>query len=140
MFPWKYSSFDQSKPALFPLSVIRSYLPPVGPESFLPIKLGLKASCTLEASLTAGSLQNTICQKPASIWAHEGCKTSCAEREKKKKKQGALPDTFCLFAPMPNALQSFAGGIRKSPHSSPGTQGQLLDQGWGTAHAPKELQ
>lgn len=130
MFPWKYSPFDQTKPALFPLSVTRSCLPPAGPESFLPIKPGLKASCTPEASATACSLQHTTCQKPASIRAHKGCKTSCAERKKKKKKkcQEALPNTFCLFAHMPNALQSFAGGIWKLPRSSPGKQGPSFCQ------------
>lgn len=49
MFPWKYSPFLQTKPALFPLSVTRPYLLPAGPENFLPIKLVLKTSCTLEA-------------------------------------------------------------------------------------------
>lgn len=99
--------------------------PPAGPESFLPIKPGLKASCTPEASATACSLQHTACQKPASTRAHKGCKTSCAEwgEKKNKKCQGALPNTFCLFVPMPNALQSFAGGIRKLPPRSPGKQG-----------------
>lgn len=39
-----------------------------------------------------------------------------------------MPNTFCLFAHMPNALQSFAGGIRKLPRSSPGKQGPSFCQ------------
>lgn len=145
MFPWKYSPFDQTKPALFPLSVTRSCLPPAGPESFLPIKPGLKASCTPEASATACSLQHTTCQKPASIRAHKGCKTSCAERKKKKKMPGSFAKHFLLICTYAKCFAVFCGGHQKVTPQQPWEAGTFLlpassEKGWDRAHAPRELQ
>ena len=117
MFPWKCSPSDQTKPALFPLSVTRSYLPPAGPESFLPTKPGLKASCTPEASATACSLQHTTCQKPASTRAHKGCKTSCAgwgEGRKKKKNARELCQTLSAYLHLCQMLCSLSQGASES--------------------------
>lgn len=140
VFPWKPSPFDQTKPALFPPSVTSSFPSPAGPENFLPIKQGLKASCTPEASATARSLQHTTCQKQASTQAHKGCKTSCAEwgKKKKVKKKNAreLCQTLSAYLHRCQTLCNLLQGASEShPAAAPGSgdvpPAQSLGEGLG---------
>lgn len=111
MFPWKCSPFDQTKPALFPRSVTRPYLLPAGPENFLPIKLVLKTSCTLEAPAQPAASSTPHARNQPLYRLTKAVKYLVQHGEKKPKKcQGALPNTFCFLTPMQNALQSFWGG------------------------------
>lgn len=117
-FPWKCSPFDQTKPALFPRSVTRPYLLPAGPENFLPIKLVLKTSCTLEAPAQPAASSTPHARNQPLYRLTKAVKYLVQHGEKKPKKcQGALPNTFCFLAPMQNALQSFWGGT-SDPHGS----------------------
>lgn len=151
MFPWKYSPFDQTKPALFPLSVTRSYLLPVGPQSFLPIKPGLRVGCAPEASATTRSLQHTTRQKPASIRALKGCKTSCAERrgagggKQPPKMPGSFAKHFLLICSHAKSFAVSCRGHQKVTPQQPWEAGPSLppaprEKGWGRACAPEKLQ
>lgn len=115
MFPWKYSPFDQTKPALFPLSVTRPYLLPAGPENFLPIKLVLKTSCTLEAPAQPAASSTPHARNQPLYRLTKAVKSlvQCGEKNPKKC-QGALPNTFCSLTYVPNALQPFGGVLRPS--------------------------